>query len=396
MKKILFLFLVVIVVFSSECEPSWSEDVFVKVVDHYSRPLENATVQIYFQMDYGGIESEGIYGLANLTTGSDGMVVARLQNNQWYEPKLDCTYDIFVDYKGGREELRDVKVGKHGSIITFVFENAYLLTVKAMDENGNLIPAAIVVNDEEKNAENGIATFNVVEGQANITILYSGGQRSAEIWVDDDRTFEICVVYSNLTVTALDDANNGMECVFQLERMNYSFSKTLMIKIPKGTYYGKVICMGEERELDIDMTKQTEYFVVFDTRAPVVKNIYLDANGTILVIEAEDPGEKASGIAEIWVVYPGDKVRYSAFKEESGLYKVGLKEGATNFVVFLKDKEGNIRSAEGIVEISEKGGEEQEEEKGEDWSVFLTILLVVAVVLVGFLGKVIYEQAKKV
>ncbi len=393
MKKILvFLFFVVFA--CAQCQPSWSEDVFVKVVDSHSRPLENATVQIYFQMDYGGIESEGIYGLANHTTGSDGMVIARLQNNQWYAPKLDCTYDIFVDYKGERKEMRDVLVGKHGSIITFVFENAYLLTVKAMDENGHPIPAKIIVNGEEKNAENGVASFNVVEGPVDILVLYSGGQRSAEIWVENDRTFEISVAYSNLTLTALDDAGGGMECVLQLEHKNYSFSKTLTAQVPKGTYYGKVFCMGREGELDIDLTRQSEYFVFFDFRPPDIKNIYLDANRTVLVIEAEDPGEKASGIAEIWVVYPGDDTVYPAFKEKAGVYKSGLKEGAKNFVVFLKDNEGNIKGVEGAVEAKEQSIE-AEKEKGEDWGPFLTILFVIIVVMIGFLGKVVYEQTKK-
>ena len=388
-RVIVFLFFVVFA--SAWCEPSWSEDVFIKVVDHYSRPLENATVQIYFQMDYGGIESEGIYGLANLTSGRDGMVVARLQNNQWYEPKLDCTYDIFVDYKGERKEMRDVEVGKHGSIITFVFENAYRLTVKVADENGRPIPALIAVNGEEKNAENGVASFNVVKGPTSIKMLYSGGQRDVDVWVEDDRVFEISVAYSNLTVTALDDMGNGMECVFQLEQRNYSLLRTLTVEVPKGAYYGKIVCIGEERELSIDLTKQAEYFEVFDRRAPVIKKIYLDAEGTVLVIEAEDPGEKASGIAEIWVVYPGDGAKYPAFMERAGVYKSGLREGATNFVVFLKDNEGNIRSGEGVVEASTIMVEEQEE-KGEDWGPFLIILFVVVVVAIGFLAKLAYSQ----
>ncbi|MEM4195297.1 MAG: hypothetical protein QXY05_03230 [Candidatus Anstonellales archaeon] len=393
MKKYLIFLLLLSFLFPAECEPSWSEDVFIKVVDHYSRPLENATVQIYFQMDYGGVESEGIYGLANLTTGSDGMVLAKLRNYQWYEPKLDCTYDIFVNYKGKKKEMRDVFVGRHGSILTFVFENAYILTVKVRDENGNPIPATIIVNGEEKNSENGVASFNVLEGAAKITILYTGGQRSTEIWVDDDRTFDISVAYSNLTVNVFDDSGEGMECFFQLENKNYSFFKTLAIQTPKGTYYGKVVCGEKEMELDIDMTKQVEYSMVFDLRAPVIKKLYLEKNGTVLVIEAEDPGERPSGIAEVWVAYPDDKTKYSAFKE-GGAYKLNLKEGATNFVVFLKDNEGNMRSAEGVVEVSE--GMVEEEKKGEDWGPFLTILFVVVVVLVGFLGKIVYERSRKV
>jgi len=396
MKKI-FVFLFFVCLGFSICKPSWSEDVFIKVVDHYSRPLENATVQIYFQMDYGGIDSEGIYGLANLTTGSDGMVVAKLRNNQWYEPKLDCTYDIFVDYKGERMEMRDVEVGNHGSVLTFVFDNAYILTVKVVDERGGGIPAVIAVNGEEKRAENGVASFNVIKGPANITVFYSGGERSAWIWVENDRVFEISVLYSNLTVNALDDAGEGMECIFQLENKNYSFSKTLTLPVAKGTYYGKVVCGEKEKELNIDMTKQEEYFAVFDVRAPTVRNISVNANGTVLIIKAEDPGEKASGIAEVWVVYPKDKTRYPAYKEESGLYKAVVKEGANNFVVFLKDNEGNVRAVEGVLESYKKNekAEGEGEKGGEDWGPFLITMFIIIVVIAGILGKVVYEQMRK-
>ena len=392
MKKI-FAFLFFVAFMFAFCEPSWSEDVFVKVVDHYSRALENATVQIYFQMDYGGIESEGIYGLANMTTKSDGMAMVRLKNNQWYRPKLDCTYDIFVNYKGEEMEMRDVEVGRHASVLTFVFENVYLLTVKTMDENGNPLPSTVIANGEKKTAENGVVSFSVVKGAVDITILYAGGQRSAKIWVDDDRVFEISVLRSNITITALDDSGEGMECIFQLEKNNYSFSKTLVMETAKGTYYGKVVCGGKEKELDIDMTKQESYFVVFDLRAPVVKNISVEKNGTVLVINAEDPGKGATGIAEVWVVYPGDRTRYPLFKEKSGLYKAVLKEGTKNFVVFLKDNEGNIRSVEGVIETLERGmGEEKE--NGEDWGPFVGIMVFILVILIGVLGKVIYDQTK--
>jgi hypothetical protein len=145
------------------------------------------------------------------------------------------------------------------------------------------------------------------------------------------------------------------------------------------------------------MTKQEEYFAVFDVRAPTVRNISVNANGTVLIIKAEDPGEKASGIAEVWVVYPKDKTRYPAYKEESGLYKAVVKEGANNFVVFLKDNEGNVRAVEGVLESYKKNEkvEGEGEKGGEDWGPFLIIMFIIIVVIAGILGKVVYEQMRK-
>lgn len=364
MKKAILLLLVLMgAFFAVECKPGYEETAVIQVVDGNGRVIQGAAVQIVYQVDQ--TTGKGYTTTTPRKTDESGTASFVFRNQEILKSRLDCEYIIIVTYDNQKLEKR-IRVDTHGPVID-VGINAYLLTIKAVDQEGNVLADAEIITREisKTTGADGMVSLLVGSGAANVTLKYGNGAVSREITIENDTNFLYEVPVYELKLYVVDDGNaplqvsaniGGTELYTDLGGF-LSVKKLLSAKPTIKTEY-----RGVEKTLEADLAVQDTYYMVYDLRAPVIKRIApREEEGRLVMdLEVADQGPMASGLAP-----DGIKVRYSiggnnffasVFVKDADKYEAYIgaikEDGVIEFFVDAVDAEGNIRSLKGYFSVS--------------------------------------------
>lgn len=363
MKKTLFiLFLFTTTFFSASCSPGYEENVAIQILDGQLRPIQNATVQITYQIDI--TTSKGYATTAPKFTDANGLVSFIFQNQEILADRVDCEYSIIAGYDNQKVEQK-VTVNEHPSVISIQIQ-AYKFNAKVVDQHNNALSGAEVFIRDMKSItdKNGKTSILVGSGGVNITIKYADGfiSKWVEITNDTDYTYEVGIYDFNLY--AMDDEGNALEVSTQVgvKSNRTNANGTLNLKnILSATPIIKTVYKGVEKTLPVDLTTQSDYYVIYDMHAPKISNIELREKDKqiFLMIQVTDAQPRASGIAPdgITVKYSFDKAEYRApvyvtTKDKYEAYLENIKhDGLSEIKIDARDNDGNVRNIKGYFSI---------------------------------------------
>ncbi len=360
---LLFLLTLILPLFAAvECVPGFEETAAIQVVDARVRPIANASVQITYQLDK--TTGKGYTTTAPKLTAADGTVTFVFRNQEIIKERVDCEYTIIASYDNKKVEQK-VTVGKHAQTIT-VQMNAYLLSIQAIDQDGNALTGAeLIVRDIRKKAGgDGKVGMILGNGSANVTLRYGDGSVSRLIQISNDTDYSFQVGVYWLGIYVVDDANMPLDALMNISGKilytnvdGYAEVKKLLTARPEV----KITYRGVEKTLDTDLAVQDTYYAVYDLHAPKISNLGArnDDGSIVLDMYVVDEGVRASGLAPdgIKVSYSFGGTDYSApvYVKARHKYEALLsgieKEGVVEIAISARDNEGNIRSVKGYFSV---------------------------------------------
>ncbi|MEW6528769.1 MAG: hypothetical protein AB1391_02685 [Candidatus Micrarchaeota archaeon] len=364
MKKQILFFVITLIsaFFAVACEPGYEETAVVQVVDGRIRPIENATVQIIYQIDK--TTNKGYATTLPKTTDSNGMATVHFINQEFLKERVDCEYTIISNYDNQKVEQK-VNVDKHGPIITIKM-NVYKLNIYAIDQNSvPLANAEIIARELKKTTDNnGRAEFLIASGDLNLTLKYGEGQITKNIFIINDTDYQYQAPIYNLNLYVVDDENNPLRVnatigkkVLSTNANGYlSVQKLLTAKPAIITYY-----KGVKKTINVDLATQNEFYIVYDLHAPKITNVIAKDDGKIILnMKVIDEGLRASGITPdgITARYSINGVEYQVpvYVKAKDEYEVLLgnidNEGIIEFSLKAQDNSGNLRNMHGYFSIS--------------------------------------------
>lgn len=363
-KKAVLLLLLVAVAhfFAAECEPGFEETAQVQIVDGKTRPIENATVQITYQVDQ--TTGKGYTTTAPKKSDANGYATFIFRNQEVLEERVDCTYTVIVTYDNQKVEKK-FTVNAHGPTIQ-VQVDAYRLNIRAVDQHDNVLPGAeISARGIRKTVGNdGRATLVLGSGDANVTLKYGDGIVSRKLLISNDTDYKYQVGVYDLTLWVVDDKNTPLVVNASVggSALQTNSSGGLAIqKLLTARPEIKTVYRGVEKAIDADLAVQGEYYIVYDLHAPKIKNIVAkgDPDGIVIDMNVVEEGVRASGLAP-----DGIRVRYSyggvdyfapVYVKAKDEYEASIGSIAKDTIVELfveaRDNEGNIRSMKGFFSV---------------------------------------------
>lgn len=365
MGKILMLFALAafaLASFAADCEPGYTETAIVQALDGRGRGIENASIQITYQVDQ--TTGQGYAITFPKMTDSNGVATITFQNKEVLKSRVDCEYTVSVAYDNKKAE-RKVTVGAHPVVIQLQLD-VYRLNLQAVDQHGNVLPGAVLsVRGFSKTAGNdGRATLLVGSGLANVTLRYGEGTVSRSIAIENDTDFYYQAGVYDLNIYIVDDTNAPLVADAQIgsktvrtDAGGFASVKKLLTARPEI----KAVYRGIERVVDADLDVQQDYYIVYDLHAPKISGLGARyENGDMLLnMSVSDAGVRASGLAPdgITVTYSFGGSDYAApvYVKAREKYEALLSNIDHNGVIELsveaKDNEGNIRSVKGYFSI---------------------------------------------
>lgn len=363
MKRILlFLIFAISAFFAVACEPGYEETTTVQIVDSMIRPIENATVQIIYQIDKS--TGKGYATTLPKTTDSFGMVTFIFKNQEFVKERVDCEYTILSNYDNQKVDYK-INVDKHGPIIT-VKMNVYKLNIYAVDQYSNpLVGAEIIARELKKITDNnGRANFLIANGNVNITLKYGEGQIVKNIFINNDTDYSYQVPIYNLSLYVMDDANIPLkvnvsigEKILLTDENGYLSIQKLLTTKPKITVYYK----GVKKTMNANLAAQNEYYIIYDLHAPKITNLITkDGNKIVLNLKVIDEGLRASGLAPDGIIavysFGGIESQASVYVKAKDEYEMLIenidKDGMVEIFLKARDNAGNLRNLHGYFLVS--------------------------------------------
>lgn len=364
MKKTAFLLLVLFIssFFAVACEPKFEETAVIQILDGMLRPIENASVQITYQVDQ--TTGKGYAITSPKLTNSDGMTTIIFQNKEILKERVDCMYTITAIYDNKKAEMK-VNVDSHPSVIQLKLD-VYRLNIKAVDQFGNVLSGAVIsVRDINRTtSKDGQVTILIGSGTSNVTLKYGQGIVSRSIMVSTDTDYNYQVGVYDLNLNIIDDQNAPLvadvsigEKTLRTDSNGFLTLKKLLTAKPEI----KTVYKGIERKLNTDLAVQRDYYIVYDLHAPKISDLKAryENGGVLLNITVTDSGVRASGLAP-----DGIKMKYSfggsdyvapVYVKSKNKYEAIFtnidRSGIVEVLIEAKDNEGNVRSVRGYFSV---------------------------------------------
>lgn len=396
---ILLLSLFLAPVFAGTCETRFKETVRIQVFDSKWVPIEGAMVNITYQKDY--TTGKGYVTTNNFYTDSEGKTELIIHNGEQNPAKVDCTYTVKVSYLGS-EQTRNEEAGAHGltADLQFIFE-AHTLNIYVEDRNGDPISNAEVnVMGMKKRTDNsGLARYTIISGVVPISVKYSKGVVSEELYIEEDTDYTFQLILYDLKISVVDDDGEPLKALITVDGDTYDTTtlnlKDLLTPNPIVTIgYG-----GMEKEVPIDLDENQNYEVVFDTTPPVIENLKITQSSKAIKVafDAYDVGMAPSGVnlenVKVTYIVEGSSYNAPVYKESGNNYVGEVPLQSINTLVKIKvvvsdaDENSAKYEAEFLITqgaiVDENGGNGAAEEGGFPW---IWIVVGVFVVVIGYLG----------
>lgn len=362
-KYLIFLWLLALSVSFSElsCSPYFTDNFTVVVYDSQSRPIQDAEVKVYFQLDQ--TSGKGYVWTNPYFTGANGTTSEiKIKNIEPLSSRLDCTFKVYAKY-AGTEVHKDVDVWLHSDVIDLSMD-AYLISVKVMDQFSRPIQGAEVwFNSINRTTDqSGSAYAHAIKGDLQILIQYADGKYAENLKISGDVNKIIGIQLYELVLSAIDDNGNPINFNATIGTKEYTSDDNGIITVEKlGTAKPEVLVTYKniKKPVYVDLSQQKKHTVIFDATPPEVGNIKTIISGQItkLIIPVYDTGTHASGIDTDGVVVKykiGDSSAWEAtsvYLSSKDQYVAEIpnpnSESVVKFAVEITDKDGNIRSMDG-------------------------------------------------
>ncbi len=401
-------FLLFMVMFGSlfwACTPGFVDELNIKVIDSKYRPINGAAVNITYQKD----ETTG-KGYVTSTTqysGEDGKVSMTARNTEVIEKRVECDITIQVEYDGVQIE-REVEAQAHSAEIQMQFEDAYLLSLKVVDMQGQAISNTRVrINEMYQNtSETGYIAMIVNGGTVEIAVPYLGAVVTREVPMTSDLSYTLQARAYALNLEVVDDRGDPLAAQITVEDEEVMGSGIEVAGLAITNPYVRVAYGSVEKFPSIDLTQGGEYTVSFDLTPPEITNVEVSKSTDELKIRffLVDPNVLASGanIDATTVSYIVSGVTQTAVPyAESGAYAVEIPVPPENsllrFTITAYDEEGNMNTVNGeylVTSAVDNGPDPGETGDGEEGGIEIPeeggmILLVLGAIVVLVLGYVV-------
>ncbi len=216
MWKCLLLFIVVFGSLLWACEPGFTDDLEIKVIDSKYRPISGAAVNITYQKD----ETTGKGYVTSTTqyTKEDGLLHFTARNIETFEGRVECGITIMAEYDGVVVK-REIEAEAHSAQLQMRFEDAYLLNMKVVDKNGQAIGNTQVrINEMYMNTSGeGYIAAIVNGGTVEVAVPYLGAVITREIEVDSDLTYTLQARAYSLSLNVVDDRGDPLAAQITVE-----------------------------------------------------------------------------------------------------------------------------------------------------------------------------------
>ncbi|MFA5076859.1 MAG: hypothetical protein WC488_00315 [Candidatus Micrarchaeia archaeon] len=350
------------VLFAIDCVPGYEESAVIQALDGKLRPIENASVQITYQIDR--TTGKGYATTAPKLTDSSGKAAFILKNQEVVQERVDCTYSVLVTYDNKKAE-KQVDVRNHENVIAMPMD-VYMLGIRAVDQNGNALAGAVVRARDAKAVAGSDGTARLVlgTGPVNVSLSYGDGTAVKTIDLRNDTDYYYEVGMYDLELFVLDDRNTPLvvdaqvgQKVLQTNESGYLTVKKLITARP-GV---RTVYRGIERNLDADLAVQTKYYVVYDIHAPKISDVSASYGNQTLQVDfyCADEGLRASGLApdglKMKYAYGGREYMVPVYLRTKDWYRAAIdgvdQSGIMEMFFEAKDNEGNIRNVKGFISV---------------------------------------------
>lgn len=364
MKKIivvLVLFSLISFSFAMDCDPKWTDEVDVRVLDAKNRPLQNASVTLTYQIDE--TTSKGYVTTDPMLTDEEGKIHKKVQNLEQDATEVDCDIVINVEY-GGKTAQETVFAGYHATLIDINLD-VYTVAITVLDQDGTRLENALISVDllESHTNSNGVGYLRVGSGEKTLFVTYSGAVREYTFTVEDDMDYEVSFYVTDLILTVLDDQGNPLEATATFGVTEYEASNGVITIPSVGISDPEVLVsyQGREKYPELDLDRENEYLVVFDFNSPEVTSVKEQHTDqlTTLLVTIDDVGIHPSGIDPT-----SFSVRFDAgpgwsdaqsYPKGGNLYAAELGPIPSNtlvyFEIYVEDNDGNGITQPGQISI---------------------------------------------
>jgi hypothetical protein len=362
--KYVFLFLLLAASFSFSaltCPPYFTDNFTVIVYDSHLRPIQDAEVKVYYQLD--DLTGKGYVWTLPYITGPDGKTdVIKIKNIEPRASEVDCVMKVYANYSG-KTVHKDVDYGIHSDIIDLQLD-AYFVAVKVMDQFSRPIEGAEVwFNSVSRTTDKtGSAYAHATKGDLQILVQYADGKYAESFKITNDTYKIFGIQLYEFTLSAIDDKGNALPFNATIGTNEYSSNETGKIVVERlGTAKPDVIVKYKnvEKPIYVDLAMQKAYTVIFDSSPPNIGKVTTVSSSltTKLLIPASDIGQYSSGIGQkgVTVKYRiGDSGSwqsapvYLSSKDQFVAEIPNPKtESIIKFSIEVLDHDGNIRTMDG-------------------------------------------------
>lgn len=372
MWKSLLLFIVMFGSLLWACEPGFTDNLEIKVIDSKYRPISGAAVNITYQKDE--TTGKGYVTSTTLYTGEDGKLSFTARNTEVFASRVECDITIMAEYDGMALE-RKIEAQAHSAELQMRFEDAYLLSLKVVDKNGQAIGNTQVrINDMHMNtSEGGYIAVIVNGGTVEMAVPYLGAVITKEVEVDSDLTYTLQARAYSLSLDVVDDRGDPLAAQITVEDETIMGTEVEIDGLAITNPYVKVAYGSVEKLPQIDLTQGGEYTVSFDLTPPEITDVEVKKSGNELAIRffLKDPNALASGpdIGSTTVSYVVSGVTQEAVPyADSGAYAVEISAPPENtllrFTITAYDMEGNMNTVNGDYLVTPGTGGQEPQENG--------------------------------
>ncbi len=295
----------------------WGENVQVRVLDAYGRPVSNASVNIIWQIS----QTRGVVTSKTRQTNAQGTAVFNVANTEYNVADTNYSFAVTAGY-GGARNSSSFTASCYSPITLSCYDtngtalmgnpafeprtvnlNVFLVTFLVKDRDDKPLSVPILVDDTylTRTDAGGVGLLALDNGTHTAVATYSGLKKSQSFDVVDDMAVNISMRLYNLAVRVLDDDGQPLgaqvyagAAAQATDPDGWARFYNLSDRRPLiNVYYGR-----HQKTALADLEMDNSSVMLFDTHPPVISDVQSDWKGNRLQVRAViiDQGDYSSGL----------------------------------------------------------------------------------------------------
>ena len=377
MKIYLFVLVCMMIIVSrmlliSNLYAGYVEEREIIVVDAKTRAIEGASVIIEHQLNH----IDGIVNTTPFFTDASGTASIRFINNEYQEVMTDYDYKAYIKYMS-HEEVLSLTAGEGPKSVSVQLP-LYALIVHVYDQHNHPLRANVTVfNITRETNDYGLVTFAAEDGEHTVQITFDGVTKNYTGTVaGDDAYISAPISVHNVTVEVVDDTGKKIDglLTYRDQTCNLTAGESCVLTVIGEDEFTVSIEYGNKTFTKTQTAKKNVKIIV-DSNPPLIEDVRVRPEKTKTVIYAyiHDPGVNPSGIDDVNLPYVSYTANYQGGFIEEGQatmlpfgngYSVDLpirEDCQFEFVIYAKDRAGNLNSYSGSEVLVFEVGEEPKE-----------------------------------
>ncbi|MCD6279908.1 hypothetical protein J7J26_04030 [Candidatus Micrarchaeota archaeon] len=371
--KILFVIMTLILI--TNLYAGYVEKKDIIVIDAKTRAVQGASVIVEHQLN----SIDGIVNTTAFYTDNSGKASIRFINNEYQDSLTDYNYKVYVTYMSHHKTI-SLTAGQGPKSVSVQLP-IYELIIHTYDQNNKpLIANVTVLNMTRETNSNGIAVFAAEDGTYDVHVTKDGVTKTFSVTVaGNDGYIDIPLSVYNVTLNVADDNGKKLNgtLTYNNQTCDISYGVCNIKVIGEDEFTVKI--NYDNKSITKTLIAQDNINLIIDKTPPIIDNVKVITGTNKVTIQADitDPGINPSGISNDELPYVAYTANYQGSPPEESKatmlpfgkgYLVDLpikKNCQLQYVIYAKDKEGNLASYSGDEVIVINQGSSQHNENNE-------------------------------